>query len=65
VETRNVSRIMIITTVIATFVIYLCAAVSKILPFILAVGLTVFMAACALTKLTSFAEIIRLTQKRE
>ncbi|SHI15802.1 hypothetical protein SAMN02745823_02855 [Sporobacter termitidis DSM 10068] len=62
---RNISRVVIITTVLATFVLYLCASVSKILPFLLVAGLVAFLAMCAAPRFRSFAAIIRRTQKTE
>jgi hypothetical protein len=56
---------MIITSVLSTFVLYLCTGVSKLLPFFVAVALAVFALACVSVLLTPFSELIRSTQKRE
>jgi hypothetical protein len=65
VKARNTSRIVIITTMLTTFVLYLCASVSNILPFFFVAALVVILAACLSTQPQAFAAIIRCTQKRE
>jgi hypothetical protein len=64
-KARNISRIVIVTTVLATFVLHLCAGVSKLTPFFFVAALLVCLTACALPQFSPFAAILLYTQKRE
>lgn len=64
-KARNISRIVIITTILATFVLYLCASVSKLLPFLFVAGFATCLTFCAVPAFYTFAGIKKYTQKIE
>ena len=62
---RCVSRIIIITSILATFVLYLCASVSKILPLFVGAAFNNARAVFSPLPHNPFSQRICFIQKRE
>jgi hypothetical protein len=56
---------MYLTSVLASFVIYLCVSVSKLLPLFVIAVLAIIPAACTVPTFQAFAGIKDILQKRE
>jgi hypothetical protein len=62
---QNAGRIVIITSILSTFVISLCASVSKIIPFFFVAALVALLLVLSVFQYRTFAVIKEFTQKTE
>lgn len=64
-KTGVLSRIVLLTAALATFVLLLCVSVSRLLPLVLIVCVVASLIVAYAQALNNYAEIKQFTQKNE